>query len=120
MIDKLEQLHEQICDECQEGLYYPPKEYQESSQRIFNAETMLYNEAIRIYRDKSKQGKITKLTLNQLVKVMSKIYEILRQAENWKNKESMIKDILEKNNMASANFLKLDSWQGDFLESMEE
>ena len=120
MISELEQLHEQICDECQSGLYYSPKEYQESSRRIFNAVTLLYNESVRVYKDKIKNGKKTMLTFDQLVKVLHQIYEILQQTENWTTKENLVKNILEQNNITSKDFLKLDTWQGDFIEQLEK
>lgn len=120
MIKEIEQLHEQICDECQDGMYYPPKEYQESSQRIFNAATILYNESLCVYRDKVKCGKKTNLELNQLINLLRKISEILQRAENWITKESLVKNILEENRVASENFLKLDVWQGDFVEKLEK
>lgn len=120
MIKEIEQLHEHICDECQNGLYYPPKEYQESSRRIFNAATILYNESICVYRDKAEYGKKTKLSLKELVNLLHKICEILQQAENWITKEVLVKNTLEQNNIASKDFLKLDTWQGDFVEKLEK
>ena len=120
MIKQIENLREQICDECQSGMYYPPKEYQESSQRIFNAATILYNESLCVYRDKSKCGKKTKLSLSQLINVLRKICEILQQAENWITKESLVKNVLEENCVAPKDFLKLDEWQGNFIENLEK
>lgn len=117
MTDKIEKIHEMICNECQSALYYPPKDYQECSQRILNASTLLYNEALNT--PSQGKGVKTNLSLQNLTDLLYKIYKILQNSEIWPLKEQEIKEVLKNNRLIPEHFLTLDTWQDGFVERLE-
>lgn len=115
-IRELETMHQGIYNECQQTIYYPPKEYQESSCRILNAATILYNEAICVLRNRAECGVKTKLSLNQICELMQKMCDVLKKTIIVPEKEDEIKKLFKEVHLNPGNFLVLDEWEDKFLE----
>lgn len=115
-IRELETMHQGIYNECQQTIYYPPQEYQESSYRILNAATILYNEAICVLRNHAECGVKTKLPLNQICELMQKMYGVLKKTIIVPEKENEIKKLFKEVHLNPGNFLILDEWEDKFLD----
>jgi len=115
LINLIENVYEEICVECQNSLFYPPKKYQESCIHIRNASTILYNEAARIFNENKEYGKKSNLTINQIEKLLRKILEILQEPEIMPHKEKEIKNIFKEKNLKSENYLTSNLWDGEFI-----
>jgi len=118
IIKQIENAYRSICNECEEIIYYPPQEYRESSVRIINASTILYNEALRLFRDNSEQGAKTKLSLSQIGEVMQKTRIIMQKTTIIGQKEKEIEQIFQNVKLNPHKFLILDEWNGEFIENL--
>ncbi len=97
LIKQIELIDEYITDECQEYLYYLPKNNIHIFERIKNASTILVNNAARILRNQTPliKTKNNSLTLEQIRDLMMKMYKIILTNDCPVIKEDKIKKIIE-------------------------
>jgi len=112
-IEDIEQTYLNIHKCCEDELYYPPKEYQECSQRILNTANILFNKALSLFRNDTK---VTNLTMPKITEILHQMLKVLITTDNMIEKQERIEQILAAQKLDPKSYLKLEKWEGNFLE----
>lgn len=109
-INEINKLKSIITYYCEEMIFHPFKEYQESGYRILNAARMFYYNILRLQQNSS--GEEDKKNLfNQNIKMLQQIKNILDIADTIPVKEQKIKDLLEKEQLKPEEYLYQGEWK---------
>ena len=115
-IKLIEHIYKIIRSECDDNLYSPFQDCQQSCQRIINATTILLNDAACITRNKLPSAPKTNLSLDEIEQLFRSMLEIILIPDNITSKELKIKKLLVKNNLQPNILLFNDTWSGNFFD----
>ena len=106
LLTSLEQMRDEIYDECQRSAFASPREYRRCCGRILNATTTLYDDALGIIHNNSATGAKTKLPLSALIELQQKVLSVLQEPETIIDREKMMQEYFAKKNIAPQKYFK--------------
>lgn len=109
-INEINKLKSIITYYCEEMIFHPFNEYQESGRRILNAARVFYYNILRLQQNTSREENLENI-LNQNMKMLKQIKDILEIADTVPAKEQKIKELLEKEQLKPEGYLYLDKWE---------
>lgn len=106
LLTSLEQMRDEIYDECQRSAFASPREYRQCCGRILNAATILYEDTLGAIEHNSETGAKTKLPLFDLIELQQKVLSVLQEPESILNKEKMMQEYFAKQNVPPKNYFR--------------
>ena len=119
VITNIEQIYDTITYQCQEYLFYPPNNYKLTTEKIQNAASMLFFDAMIIFNNELEYGKKSNLSLAQITELLKNIRDILSEPDMLIEKEDKIRAMLKEYNLDPKKFLKNNEWDGNFIDKAE-
>lgn len=117
-IDDINKLFETIRIECQKYVLDTSKTYQQSSERILNAASLLFNDAVVTRLQKSGNGKLTHLSFNKICEIIQKMHVIILESDSLADKEDDVRKLFKYYNLDPNQFLVCHEWKGNFIENI--
>ena len=115
LLESLEQIRDEIYDECLRCSFATPAAYRRCCGRILNAAMTLYDDTLRAIQTNSVTGTKTKLSLSNLIELQQKILSVLQEPDSIINKEKIMQEYFAKQNIIPQKYFKSNAKINELL-----